>query len=309
MRRPPITPGIIWTLCTLAAIPGAGSAQQLSAAGKDGLPRQVTIADTERHEIASSVVGDVFNLHVYLPRVYEDMTDPLPVVYLLDAEYSFGAAAYIVRRLIKDGLIPPVLLVGVAYEVPYEAYYARRERDFTPTAVYLDDFPHAGHAASFARALREEMIPFVNKTYRVDPNDRTIMGLSFSGLFATYLLFKEPGLFNRYVITSPSLWWDDGIVFRYEGEYRETTQALPAHVYFAAGEDDGPNILRDLGRMENLLATRQYRDLDYRVVRFPDETHRTVFPLAISHGLRFLFGSPTPEARPSRAPTHPRGLY
>jgi len=220
----------------------------------------VTIADTERHEIASSVVDDVFKLRVYLPRGYEDTTGPLSVVYLLDAEYSFGAVAYAVRRLIKDGLIPPVLLVGVAYEVPYDDDYARRERDFTPTAVYLDDFPHAGHAASFARALQEEVIPFVDKTYRVDPNDRTIVGLSFSGLFATFLLFEKPSLFSRYVITSPSLWWDDGILFRYDAEYWETTKALPAQVYFAAGENDGPTILRDLGRMEDPLASWQYRD-------------------------------------------------
>jgi predicted alpha/beta superfamily hydrolase len=38
------------------------------------------------------------------------MTEPLPVVYPLDAENSFGAVAYIIRRLIKDKLIPPVLL-------------------------------------------------------------------------------------------------------------------------------------------------------------------------------------------------------
>lgn len=289
MKRSTIPLGLLCSLFTLGYLPKDASTQEPRATGRNGLPREVTIADTRRHELASTVVDDVFKLHVYLPRGYEEMPGPLPVVYLLDAEYSFGAVAYAIRRLVKDGMIPPVLLVGVAYEVPYEDYYARRERDFTPTAVYLEDFPHAGHAASFARVLREEVIPFVDKTYRVDPNDRTIIGLSFSGLFATYVLFKEPGLFNRYVITSPSLWWDDGILFRYEAEYWATTQALPAHVYFAAGEDDGPSILRDLGRMEDLLATRQYRDLDYRVVRFPDETHRTVFPLAVSHGLRFLF--------------------
>jgi predicted alpha/beta superfamily hydrolase len=281
--------GLLSVLVTLACLPGSATTQEPQRARRDELPREVTIADTERHELASSVVDDVFKIHVYLPRGYEDMPGPLPVVYLLDAEYSFGAVAYAIRRLVKDGMIPPVLLVGIAYEVPYDDYYARRERDFTPTAVYLEDFPHAGYAASFARVLGEEVIPFINRTYRVDPNDRTIMGLSFSGLFATYLLFREPGLFNRYVITSPSLWWDDGILFRYEAEHWEATQSLPAQVYFAAGEDDGPNILHDLGRMEDLLAARRYRDLDYRIVRFPDETHRTVFPLAVSHGLRFLF--------------------
>jgi predicted alpha/beta superfamily hydrolase len=249
----------------------------------------VVVQDSERRELASAIVDEVFKLHVYFPRGYEEMTDPLPVVYLLDAEYSFGAVAYIIRRLVKDELIPPVLLVGLAYELPYEEYYSRRERDFTPTRAQLDHFPSAGYAADFARCLREELIPFVNATYRVRPHDRTIMGLSFSGLFSAYLLFEETGLFQRYVIVSPSLWWDSGILFSYEEQYRTRSEALAAKAFFAAGEHDGPNILEDLLRMEGVLEERRYQGLDYRVRLFPDETHRTVFPIAVTHGLRFLF--------------------
>jgi hypothetical protein len=87
--------------CVLAAVLFGPAA---SAAG------QVVIPDTERHEVPSAIVDETFKLHVYLPRGYESGTDRLPVVYLLDAEYAFGAVAYIVRRLVKDALIPPVLL-------------------------------------------------------------------------------------------------------------------------------------------------------------------------------------------------------
>jgi predicted alpha/beta superfamily hydrolase len=255
----------------------------------DDTHRQVVIQDSERHELASAFVDDVFKVHVYFPRGYDEMKDPIPVVYLLDAEYSFGAVAYTIRRLVKDKLIAPVLLVGVAYEVPYDEYYRRRERDFTPTAAHLDEFPDAGQAKSFARFLRQELVPFINKAYQVVPDDRTIVGLSFSGLFLTYLLFKEVDLFNRYVIVSPSLWWDNGIVFRYESDYGSQNSDLQARVYLAAGEDDGRNILRDLRRLEVVLTDRHYQGLHYRVNLFPEETHRTVFPIAVSHGLRFVF--------------------
>ncbi|MEE9168366.1 MAG: alpha/beta hydrolase-fold protein, partial [bacterium] len=238
--------------------------------------RQVVIQDSERHELTSAFVDDIFKIHVYSPSGYDEMKDPIPVVYLLDAEYSFGAMAYIIRRLIKDKLIPPVLLVGVAYEVSYDEYYRRRERDFTPTAAHLDEFPNAGQGKSFVRFLRQELVPFINRTYRVVPGDRTIVGLSFSGLFLSYLLFKEVDLFNRYVIVSPSLWWDNGIVFRYESDYRSQNSDLLARVYLAAGEDDGRSILRDLRRLEEVLTDRHYQGLHYRVKFFPEETHRTV---------------------------------
>jgi predicted alpha/beta superfamily hydrolase len=208
----------------LAAVTAAVLAERASS------QQRVEIPDTERHVLPSAFVDEEFKVHVYLPRGYEESTEALPVVYLLDAEYSFGAVAYIVRRLIKDELIPPVVLVGVAYEVPYDDYYLRRQRDFTP-----------------------------NQT------------------------------FNRYVIVSPSLWWDGGFAFRRETAYRGQTDALPARAFLAAGEDDGPSILRDLRRLEGVLAERQYDVLEYEVRVFPDETHRTIFPVAVSHGLRFVF--------------------
>ncbi len=289
---PAATVVFVWgTLVSLACAPSESSEQRKPTqieATPGSYPR-VTIEDSERRELASDIVDEVFKLHVYFPRGYAEMTDSLPVVYLLDAEYSFGAVAYAIRRLVKDSLISPVLLVGVAYEAPYDEYYRRRERDFTPTAADLDDFPSAGEAGSFALFLRQELVPFINGTYRVDPNDRTLVGLSFSGLFSTYLLFTESELFSRYVIVSPSLWWDHGIVFRYESDYRSGNEVLAARVYLAAGEQDGRNILSDLRRMQAVLAARRYQGLEYRVKLFPEETHRTVFPLAVSHGLRFVF--------------------
>jgi len=65
----------------------------------------------------------------------------------------------------------------------------------------------------------------------------------------------------------------------------------------AAGEDDGPAILRDLKRMEGILVEREYRELEYGVKLFPEETHRTIFPIAVSHGLRFVF-APEAERKP-----------
>lgn len=254
-----------------------------------GTSHRVIIQDSERHELTSVFVNDTFKIHIYYPRGYEEMKDPIPTVYLLDAEYSFGAVAYTIRRLIKDKLIPPVLLVGIAYEVSYDEYYRRRERDYTPTRAHLDDFPNAGYAESFSRFLHQELVPFISRTYHVAPGDRTIVGLSFSGLFSTCLLFNENIPFNRYVIVSPSLWWDNGIVFGYESSYHRQYSSLKARLYLAAGEDDGPNILRDLKRLDAVLGERYYEGLEYRVRLFPEETHRTVFPIAVSHGLRFVF--------------------
>jgi len=41
--------------------------------------------------------------------------------------------------------------------------------------------------------------------------------------------------------------------------------------------------------MEQVLGERRYSGLSYQVRIFPEETHRTVFPIAVTHGLRFVF--------------------
>ena len=250
---------------------------------------QVQIPDTERRVLSSEFVDDEFKIHVYLPRYYPEKGRTYPVVYLLDAEYSFGCVAYVARRLIKGGEIPPVIVVGVSYEVPYEDFYRRRERDYTPTAVDLERFPAAGHAGEFFKFLEKELIPFINSTYQTEPNDRALIGLSFSGLFCTWALLDHPGLFYRYVIISPSLWWDDRASFRYEEAYAKKHKSLPARVYLTAGENDGPSIVRDIPRMMDRLKSRGYTGFVLGGGLLEDETHRTIFPNAVTKGLRFVF--------------------
>ena len=254
----------------------------------DSIP-QVQIPDTERRVLASRFVDEEFKIHVYLPRNYPEEGRRYPVIYLLDSEYSFGCVSYVVRRLIKGREIPPAIVVGVSYEVPYEDFYRRRERDYTPSAAHLDEFPAAGHGPAFFQFIEKELIPFVNATYATDPDDRTLVGLSFSGLFSTWVLFNHTEIINRYVIISPSLWWDNGACFRSEEAYAKNHQSLRARVYLTAGERDGRNIVEDVPRLIGRLESRGYEGLVLGGGLLEDETHRTIFPNAVTKGLRFVF--------------------
>jgi len=249
----------------------------------------VQIPDTERRVLTSKFVDEEFKIHVYLPRNYPEEGRQYPVIYLLDSEYSFGCVAYVVRRLIKGREIPPSIVVGVSYEVPYEDFYRRRERDYTPSEAHLEEFPAAGHGPAFFQFLEKELIPFVNATYTTEPDDRTLVGLSFSGLFSTWVLFKHPEVINRYVIISPSLWWDNGVCFVYEEAYAKNHQSLRARVYLTAGELDGRNIVKDVPRLFDRLENRNFKGLSLGGGLLEDETHRTIFPNAVTRGLRFVF--------------------
>ena len=168
--------------------------------GNTSFPR-VQIRDTEVRHLQSTYVDQEYEIDIFFPTGYADEMTRYPVVYVLDAEYNFGCVAYITRRLIKNDDIPKVLVVGIAYDTSYEDFYKKRSRDLTP-ASDIHGY-HTGGAENFTQFLEHELFPFIESNYRTIPEDRTIVGHSFGGLYGSYVLLKHTNLFNRYLIVSP----------------------------------------------------------------------------------------------------------
>jgi hypothetical protein len=61
------------------------------------------------------------------------------------------------------------------------------------------------------------------------------MGSSLGGLFTLYAMFHETKLFDRYVLTSPSLGWDNSILYKYEKEYASRNKELPVRLFIGVG--------------------------------------------------------------------------
>lgn len=76
----------------------------------------------------------------------------------------------------------------------------------------------------------------VDRTYKTTAN-RTLIGQSLGGLLATEILYNHTSLFNKYVIVSPSLWWDDESLLAQEGNFKTPYP----EVYIAVGKE-GPTM-------------------------------------------------------------------
>jgi hypothetical protein len=250
---------------------------------------RVEIRDTERRFLASKHVGQTYEIDVWFPPGYHRERARYPVIYVLDAEYNFGCAAYIVKRLIKNGDIPKVLVVGIAYNTDEDGFYLKRERDSTPpTPLHRN----AGGAESFVRFLETELIPLVDRNFRTLAGDRTIVGHSITGFFGAYALFKHPRLFSGYLIVSPSLWYADGVIFDYESESAGANASLKAAVFLSTGKDESEQMVRTTERMIRTLTGRKYPGLRFKSEIPEGEHHRSIFPSAFTRGMRWLFGSP-----------------
>ena len=126
----------------------------------------------------------------------------------------------------------------------------------------------------------------------------TLFGSSMGGLFASVAALERPESFDRYIIASPALWWDDHVLVRTVSQRPLWRGDAHARVFMAVGalEEGGgiPNIdgfrmvsnARDLAQR---LEMRSAPGLDVRLQIFTDETHTSVVPAALTRGLRTLY--------------------
>jgi len=279
------------------------------------------LAGTEVHYLRSEQVGDEFKLFVGHCRTGADDAAPAPVLYLTDANGSFGSAIDIIRNMQLALHLPPILVVGIGYRLgALHETIAVRTRDLTPS---VDEgfgalFPEQnvmGGAPALLAFIQRELKPWVEASYRVDPNDATYFGHSLGGLFGTYVLLTAPETFQRYGLGSPSLWWDKGVIFDYESRYAECHDDLPAKVFFGIGAHETHegrqreaarhppavrqkatawyiDMVEEMGRLVKQLKDRSYPSLTIASAVFPDEFHVTVPHLNLSRALRFLFEAP-----------------
>ncbi|HEY9671231.1 MAG TPA: alpha/beta hydrolase-fold protein [Waterburya sp.] len=261
---------------------------------------QVTIPDTETHLISSSNINQDFSILVALPHTYAKFDKAYPALYVLDANGVFGTVTETVRMLTTVNAIPEIIIIGIAYPVnTLTETFAFRTRDYTPTRVdewykeiALPNKPNycgSGGAPQFLRFIREELMPFINATYRTIPQDDAILGFSFGGLFALYTLFDKPNTFQRYIIGSPTVWWDESVILNREQDFAANNTDLPAKLFMSVGSNENERMVTGMQTLAKTMQDRRYKNLEMKTHIFEDETHTSVAPATISRGLRVVF--------------------
>ncbi|MDX2153189.1 MAG: alpha/beta hydrolase-fold protein [Bryobacteraceae bacterium] len=150
----------------------------------------------ERVELRSELLNEVRHLVVVKPFGYDASRERYPVLYVLDGDQHYFHAAGILSFLAQNGRIPPMLLVAVPS--------LQRNRDMTPPTEDENEkrfFPIRGGADRFLEHLRDELVPFVDRSYRTRPY-RILVGHSLGGLFVIHALTSEPRLFQGWIAIS-----------------------------------------------------------------------------------------------------------
>lgn len=260
------------------------------------------IDGTTRYLIDSKNVDQVFAIDVWRPL---GTTGPLPVVYVLDGNTSFGMVSNMYMPMMFAGAVPPAIVVGIGYQIesPMEIV-GLRSRDLLPTpeagfeermagaGFPLRDGVRPGGADAFLAFIETELKPMIAARYEVDDENETLVGYSYGGTFAFHVLISRTSAFERYVIGSPVLARDDGELIADEAAHAADSASLDATVFLSAGEYEIENGIRlPTEAMIRTLEGRGYRGLVLTTHLFPEETHESALPGTISRGLRAVFGT------------------
>lgn len=261
-----------------------------------------SISVSQRYQVKAKNIDQTYYIDVAMPFTFNRFKK-LPVVYVLDGNLNFPLAASISRYLHQSGELPPMIVVGVGY-APDISAPVNRNRDLTPSVdvewarnARNARFPHnlpegiePGGAKAFGEFLKQQVMPLIAETYPVDSSDQTLVGHSLGGLFALNLLLTEPTLFQRYVIGSPSAWWDERFIFALEENFSSENSDLNARVFMSVGgREDSPQMRTTIRDLNLQLRQRDYAGLVLDYYEFPSETHFSVIPAVLSRGLKSVF--------------------
>jgi predicted alpha/beta superfamily hydrolase len=245
-------------------------------------------------EVESVQLHEKRILNIYLPEGYNEKdTTNYPVIYLLDgsADEDFIHIVGLVQfnNFSWINRVPKSIVVGIAN--------TDRKRDFSfPSSVASDKtrMPTSGKSENFIAFIEKEVQPYIESKYKTN-NDKMLIGQSLGGLLATEILLKKPALFNKYIIISPSLWWDNGSLLKMESSVLQENFTATTDVYIGVGKEglspgDNPRVMEvDANLLAEKLKGSKSKNLHVYFDFLPQENHATVTHQAVFNAFRLLY--------------------
>jgi hypothetical protein len=250
-------------------------------------------------KIESEVLGLDMLVEVTLPYGYDphNSDQKYPVMYITDAfnfglmisnnnyqqTFGFGESS--------PGLIPNIITVAFDFLVPFEINELMRLNYYTPTEAFDENVGTiGGNADLFIDFVLSELKPYIRDNYNTDDNNETFGGHSLGGLLTLYILFTQPQIFDNYIASSPSIYWDDKVLHSYEQAFFEQHRKLQKKVFISAGTDEDPYgiVFGYVKTFSSIIASRNYKKLDLKIRTFEGENHTSVVVNAFAQGARHV---------------------
>jgi len=159
----------------------------------------------------SKTLNVIRTLVIYTPPGYEaNNRKKYPVLYLIhgmtDTEetwFKVGKANLILDNLISHGKAEPMIIV-MPYANTYSAIDPSKNKRGDALVTHV-----------FDREMKEDIIPFIEKNYRVitDKEHRAVAGFSLGGRQTMAIGLSNPEMFDFVCLYAPAIWENEFNMF------------------------------------------------------------------------------------------------
>lgn len=252
------------------------------------------------HEFQSRIFRNTRMLRVWVPPGYsapENQSRHYPVLYLNDGQNLFDpATAYIgvdwqadeaADRLIRDGKIPPLIIVGI------DNAQKDRPKEYLPYRSFHPPVMRP-QGKRYPEFLLNEVMPFVYEHYRIARGSENtgLGGSSLGAIISLFTAMDRPGVVGRLLMESPSLFISNRRLLKLSRAFRQWPERIFVGIGTKeAGSDERDRqTVEDVRHLEHILRRTGLREDRLRVVIEEGSTHSERewarrFPEALS----FLF--------------------
>lgn len=181
------------------------------------------------NEFPSKILNNSRQINICLPSSYFEFAEKsYSVLYMhdgqniFDGERAYAGVGWMVHevhdKLVNMGMIRELIIVGIDnMQEDRISEYAHTDGRFKRERVI-------GKGRYYERFVIEELKPFIDENFRTSPRaeDTGLMGSSMGGLVTFNMGFRNPDVFGRLGIISPSFWWNTRINIQTVNKYSDT---------------------------------------------------------------------------------------
>ena len=274
-------------------------------------PKGITIEPDST--IVSKIMGKDYQLYLYFPKDYS-INDAIkyPVLYVLDGSDSLTLIKSIREEIDVDSALEDILIVGISSGLDEVSLSINRTNEYTTSTVAIWDRQYekdtakyyklhhnallgkiqSGGAAKFLQCITTEIIPYIDSHYKTT-NDRGISGHSLGGLFTAWCFINTKGIFTKYGINSPSLWWNnDEVITQAETFFNsnETFDIPETKIFISVGQKEPSNMIIAMEKFGTLLESKAYKNVTLTKQKFIGKSHLSVVVPSLKQTLAVLYG-------------------
>lgn len=225
----------------------------------------------------SNKLGASREIIIGLPAGYEqNSTKKYPILILLDGDYLFdpffGSLNY--GAYWED--LPETIIIGISQNLNQERIDDSNYDDFNGVP--------AEKGARFFEFIGSELLPYIEKKYRVAPF-RIIAGHDTTAGYLNFFLYKENPIFNAYISLSPEL------APEMETRIPENLAKLkqPIFYYQSSGEGDLKDVKEAIKTLDANIKLVVNPQLNYKYDHFMGASHYASVLYSIPNALYQFF--------------------